>query len=88
MSGALADEMTPVPVKGHGGERIVQADGQPHRTAIDRVAQWRPAFRQARLDTGVIHRHAGACLAANSADNTAIGQIGLLAGQVVAVTPR
>lgn len=32
------------------------------------------AFRQARLDTGVIHRHAGECLAVDSADNAAADQ--------------
>lgn len=44
--GDFADEITPVSVTGRGGDRIVRIDEQPHRAAVERIAQLRPAFRQ------------------------------------------
>ncbi|MFD1104547.1 acetyl-CoA C-acyltransferase [Sphingobium olei] len=43
-SGAFAREITPVTVKGRGGETVIDADEQPGKAKPDKIPSLRPAF--------------------------------------------
>jgi acetyl-CoA C-acetyltransferase len=45
-SGAFADEIVPVTVKGRKGEVVVDADEQPGRSDINKIPSLKPAFRK------------------------------------------
>ena len=45
-SGAFADEIVPVTVKGRKGDTVVDTDEQPGRSDINKIATLKPAFRK------------------------------------------
>ncbi|QYX56472.1 acetyl-CoA C-acyltransferase [Roseovarius sp. SCSIO 43702] len=45
-SGAFADEITPVTVRGRGGETVIAEDEQPGKARPDKIPQLKPAFRE------------------------------------------